>query len=83
VPEGHHEAVTALNVPGWLSLRDVIVPQAIPRVVPALGNYLVSMLKDTPLLSAVPVLEMLGLATIIGAAPFGIWCRSAWSEACS
>lgn len=66
VPEGQHEAATALNMPSWLSLRDVIVPQAIPRVVPALGNYLVSMLKDTPLLSAVTVLEMLGLATIIG-----------------
>jgi polar amino acid transport system permease protein len=66
VPEGQREAATALNMPGWLSLRDVVVPQAIPRVLPALGNYLVSMLKDTPLLSAVTVLEMLGLATIIG-----------------
>lgn len=66
VPIGQHEAATALNMPSWLSLRDVIIPQAIPRVIPALGNYLVSMLKDTPLLSAVTVLEMLGVATIIG-----------------
>lgn len=66
VETGQWEGAKALNMPTWLTYRDVIVPQAIPRVVPALGNYLVSMLKDTPLLSAVTVLEMLGVATIIG-----------------
>lgn len=66
VPRGQWEASTALNLPGWLTYRDVVVPQAIPRVTPALGNYLVSMIKDTPILSAVTVLEMLNLATIIG-----------------
>ncbi len=66
VPRGQWEAALALNMPGWLTYRDVVVPQAVPRVVPALGNYLVSMLKDTPILSAVTVLEMLNLATIIG-----------------
>ena len=66
VPKGQWEGALALNMPTWLTYRDVIVPQAIPRVVPALGNYLVSMLKDTPLLSAVTVLEMLEVATIIG-----------------
>lgn len=66
VGEGQHEAAVALNLPGWLAFRDVIIPQAIPRVVPALGNYLISMLKDTPLLSTVTVLEMMGVASIIG-----------------
>jgi polar amino acid transport system permease protein len=66
VPRGQWEASLALNMPAWLVYRDVVVPQAVPRVIPALGNYLVSMLKDTPILSAVTVLEMLNLATIIG-----------------
>lgn len=66
VPRGQWEASLALNMPAWLTYRDVVVPQAVPRVIPALGNYLVSMLKDTPILSAVTVLEMLNLATIIG-----------------
>lgn len=66
VPQGQHEASTALNFPVWLTFRDVVIPQAVPRIIPALGNYLVSMLKDTPLLSAVTVLEMLGVAIIIG-----------------
>lgn len=66
VPRGQWEASRALNLPAWLTYRDVVVPQAVPRIIPALGNYLVSMLKDTPLLSAVTVLEMLGVAKIIG-----------------
>ena len=66
IPRGQWEASIALNMPTWLVFRDVIVPQAIPRIVPALGNYLVSMLKDTAILSAVTVLEMLNVATIIG-----------------
>lgn len=66
VPRGQREAATALNMPMWLTFRDVIVPQAIPRIVPALGNYLVSMIKDTAILSAVTVLEMLNVARIIG-----------------
>jgi polar amino acid transport system permease protein len=66
IPRGQTEASIALNMPAWLLYRDVIVPQAIPRIVPALGNYLVSMLKDTAILSAVTVLEMLNVATIIG-----------------
>ena len=37
-----------------------------PRVIPALGNYLVSMMKDVPVLSVVTVLEMLNVAKIIG-----------------
>ena len=42
----------------------------IPRILPALGNYLVSMLKDTPVLSVVTVLDMLGLANMIGERTF-------------
>lgn len=66
VPRGQWEAARALNMPMWLTYRDVVVPQAVPRIVPALGNYLVSMLKDTAILSAVTVLEMLNVAKIIG-----------------
>lgn len=66
IPKGQWEAARALNMPTLLTYRDVVVPQAVPRIVPALGNYLISMLEDTPILSAVTVLEMLNIATIIG-----------------
>jgi len=70
VPEGQLEAATALNMSHWRTMKDVILPQAIPPVVPALGNYLVAVFKDTPLLSAITVVEILQQSKIIGSASF-------------
>ena len=56
----------ALNLSGRRRFTHIVVPQAIPRVIPAMGNYLVSIMKDVPLLSVVTVLEMLNVARIIG-----------------
>lgn len=64
VPVGQWEAATALNLPLRRTWTAVILPQAIRRVIPALGNYVISMLKDTPLLMAITVLEMLGEARL-------------------
>ena len=66
VPKGQHEAARALNLDSRRTFLDVILPQAVPRVIPALGNYLVSIMKDVPILSVVTVLEMLNVAKIIG-----------------
>lgn len=64
MPAGQWEAATALNLPAGRTWRVVILPQAIRRVVPALGNYVIAMLKDTPLLMAITVLDMLGQARL-------------------
>lgn len=66
VPRGQHEAAKALDFSRLHTFRVVVLPQAIPRIIPALGNYLVSIMKDVPLLSVVSVLEMLNVAKIIG-----------------
>ena len=66
VAKGQHEAARALNLSGGRTFTHIILPQAIPRIVPAMGNYLVSIMKDVPLLSVVTVLEMLNVARIIG-----------------
>ncbi|MFD3520599.1 ectoine/hydroxyectoine ABC transporter permease subunit EhuD [Streptomyces sp. NPDC058653] len=62
VPAGQWEAATALSLPRSRTWGAVILPQAIRRVVPALGNYVIAMLKDTPMLFVIGVLEMLGEA---------------------
>ncbi|MFI1762172.1 ectoine/hydroxyectoine ABC transporter permease subunit EhuD [Streptomyces sp. NPDC020800] len=64
VPVGQWEAATALNLPRRRTWTAVILPQAIRRVIPALGNYVISMLKDTPMLMVITVLEMLGRARL-------------------
>jgi len=70
IPRGQWEACTALNLASFHAFRDVIIPQAIPPVVPALGNYLVALFKETPLLSAIAVLELMQTAKMIGSDTF-------------
>jgi len=66
VPREQWEAATALNLGRFHTWRFVILPQAIPPVIPALGNYLISMFKDTPILSSITVLEIMQRAKIAG-----------------
>jgi polar amino acid transport system permease protein len=66
VARGQLEAAKALDLSAARTFTHVILPQAVPRVVPALGNYLVSIMKDVPVLGVVTVLEMLNVARIIG-----------------
>lgn len=70
IPRGQWEASIALNLSPWTTFRDIIIPQAIPPIVPALGNYLVALFKETPLLSAIAVLELMQTAKIIGSETF-------------
>lgn len=66
ITHGQTEAARALDISPLRSFVDIVLPQAIPRIIPALGNYLVSIMKDVPVLSVVSVLEMLNVARIIG-----------------
>lgn len=66
VPKGQWEAATALNLSTATTYRRIILPQALFAAIPGMGNYLVSILKDTPLLGVIGVTEILARATAIG-----------------
>ncbi|MGW7369644.1 ectoine/hydroxyectoine ABC transporter permease subunit EhuD [Streptomyces sp. NPDC054841] len=70
VPAGQWEAATALSLPAHRTWLAVILPQAVRRIAPALGNYVIAMLKDTPLLAGIGVLEMLQQSRLESAATF-------------
>lgn len=70
VPPGQWEAATALSLPRGRVWTSVILPQAIPRVLPALGNYMISMLKETPLLLSISVLDLVGQAQAAGSSVY-------------
>jgi polar amino acid transport system permease protein len=67
VPAGQWEAATALNLPRRRVWFGVVLPQAVRKVIPTLGNYLIAMFKDSPLLLAITVPEMLHSAYDVGA----------------
>lgn len=70
VGKGQWEASTALNLKTTTTWRSIILPQAIPRTLPALGNYFVGMFKDAPLGSSIAVGGVLFVARSIGSATF-------------
>jgi polar amino acid transport system permease protein len=72
VPKGQWEAATALSLPRRRVWTGIILPQAVPRVLPALGNYTISMFKETPLLIAIGLLDVLNRAKQVGAETFRV-----------
>lgn len=62
VPRGQWEAAKATNLTARQAWLHVILPQAVPPMIPALANYLIAMFKETPLLSAITVLELMNQA---------------------
>lgn len=66
VPKGQWEACRAINMSTRQTYSRVIIPQAIPPAVAGLGNYLVGIFKDTPMLSVIGVAELMHTANAIG-----------------
>jgi polar amino acid transport system permease protein len=59
IPQGQFEAAHALGLPFLLTLRKVILPQAVRVVIPPTTSNCVSMFKDTSLASTVALPELL------------------------
>jgi polar amino acid transport system permease protein len=70
VDEGQSEAASALGMSRLLTLRRIVLPQAMRVVVPPTGNETISMLKTTSLVVAVPYYELLFNAQAIGTRTF-------------
>lgn len=67
IPKGQLDASAALGMRPALAMRRVVLPQAIRIVIPVLGNYFVSLFKDTSLTSALTIQELLFSGQIIAA----------------
>jgi len=63
VPKGQFEASAALGLPFWLTMRKVVLPQALRVIVPPLTSNCVSIYKDTALASVVAMPDLLKQAT--------------------
>ncbi|MBJ7554700.1 ectoine/hydroxyectoine ABC transporter permease subunit EhuD [Marinomonas spartinae] len=70
IEKGQWEAARALNLTTIDTYKDIVLPQAIRPMIPATGNYIIAMFKETPQLSAITLLEMLQVAKIIGSENF-------------
>jgi polar amino acid transport system permease protein len=70
IPPGQWEACTALSLPQQAIWRRVVLPQAVRKILPSLGNYVISMFKEVPFLLFISVPEMVSKARDISGSNF-------------
>jgi polar amino acid transport system permease protein len=65
VPKGQPEAADSIGMSESMKMRMIIIPQAMPSIIPATGNQLISMLKETSLVSVLGVADLLQSVQLI------------------
>ncbi len=70
LPKGQWEAARALSIGTRRTWTRIVIPQAVFPIIPVIGNYLIQMFKDSAILSAITVLELLGTSLQIGSRTF-------------
>jgi polar amino acid transport system permease protein len=65
VPKGQLEAADSIGMSEGMKLRRIIIPQSMPTIIPATGNQLISMLKETSLVSVLGVGDLLQSVQLI------------------
>lgn len=72
VPSDQSEAARALGLTERQVMRRVVLPQAVRNMFPALGNDLISLMKDTSLVSVLAVRELTQMARLYAGSTFRI-----------
>jgi polar amino acid transport system permease protein len=70
VGKGQWDACRSLGLPLFPTWRHVVIPQALPPMLPPLGNFFIGLFKETPLLAAITVIDVFGTANAIAGRTF-------------
>lgn len=70
VPAGQWEAASALGMSRGLMMRRIILPQAVRIIIPALGNFFVSIFKDSSLVSVITMRDLMLSGQLLASATF-------------
>ncbi len=70
IEHGQIEAAQSLGMSRWQTMRFIVLPQAIRRVLPALGNDFIAMLKDSSLVSVLGVQDITRLGNSYAVSTF-------------
>jgi len=68
VDKGQVEAAEALGVPYWKMMKDIILPQAVKNILPALMNEFITLTKESAVVSTIGYLDLMRRAQVVGAA---------------
>ena len=64
---GQTEAGRALGLSGKTTMMKIVIPQAIKNVIPAIGNELIALIKETSIVSMIGMYDLTQAAKVIGA----------------
>ena len=64
---GQTEAGRALGLNSKVTMFSIVIPQAIKNVIPAIGNELIALIKETSIVNMIGMFDLTMAATIIGA----------------
>jgi len=67
VDKGQTEAAQALGVPYRLMMKDIILPQALKNILPALMNEFITLTKESAIVSTIGYLDLMRRAQVVGA----------------
>jgi len=76
IPKGQFEAAKTLGLPPFFTYKDVILPQVLQRTLPPLTNEVVSLIKNSSIVSVMAIFDLTTEARNIvseTAMPFEIW----------
>ena len=71
--KGQMEAARSLGMPHRMAMKDIILPQALRRMVPPLVNELIALLKDSSLVTVIAATDILYAAKVVQGASFRVW----------
>ena len=70
IPKGQEEASTMLGFNYFQTMKDVIMPQALRNVLPALGNEFITLLKETSVAGYIGILELTKASDIVASSTY-------------
>lgn len=65
IPREQHEACTALNLTAWQKMCHIVIPQAVPLMLPTFGNNAIELLKGTAVVSLISIADMTFNAQVV------------------
>lgn len=70
LPKGQYEAAIALQIPKWYMWKDIILPQVLKNIFPAIVNEMIALLKETALISTIGGMDLMRGAQSLAAEQF-------------
>lgn len=73
IEKGQMEAARSLGMPNNMAMRHIILPQALRRMIPPLGNELIALLKDSSLVTVIAANDLLYAGKVVAGAYSRFW----------